>query len=397
MRRPGRARHRDAGRRRRAQRTRSRRCTDRPTLLAVAAERAVSRALGGNCSMPLAAHAAWQGGALELAPPSAIRSDATRRCCARARPARSATKPPPSRSARASPTHCARTVPRTYLGPPPAADAARGRRRDARRRSCARVHRHAAGGAGRGCGRAASRRAASTPWRLPLIEIAGLRRRGPLRDAWAGLARAVGSWCSSAPTPSQHFFAARPAGAGWPAGVAGRGAGPGHGRRAARRGRRRRRSIVEPAADAAQFDSEALWQRLRERRLARRPRPDRARRRRPRLAGRAARARPVPTSMRVAAYQRARADARRDAGAHVLDAAAGAPRGHALALQQLRGDRPPRGASAGGAAGWAALARASPPIRASRRARATGRLRRGARGRAPALDAVVACIQSMRP
>ena len=36
------------------------------TLLAVAAERAVSRALGGNCSMPLAAHAAWQGGTLVL-------------------------------------------------------------------------------------------------------------------------------------------------------------------------------------------------------------------------------------------------------------------------------------------------------------------------------------------
>lgn len=33
----------------------------RPTWLAVAAERAVSRAMGGSCSMPLAAHASWQG------------------------------------------------------------------------------------------------------------------------------------------------------------------------------------------------------------------------------------------------------------------------------------------------------------------------------------------------
>ena len=33
----------------------------RPTWLAVAAERAVSRAMGGSCSMPLAAHARWQG------------------------------------------------------------------------------------------------------------------------------------------------------------------------------------------------------------------------------------------------------------------------------------------------------------------------------------------------
>jgi len=40
--------------------------THQPTLLAVAAERAVSRALGGNCSMPLAAHATWRGGALEV-------------------------------------------------------------------------------------------------------------------------------------------------------------------------------------------------------------------------------------------------------------------------------------------------------------------------------------------
>jgi hydroxymethylbilane synthase len=40
--------------------------THRPTWLAVQAERAVSRALGGSCSMPLAAHAVWQGGRLEL-------------------------------------------------------------------------------------------------------------------------------------------------------------------------------------------------------------------------------------------------------------------------------------------------------------------------------------------
>jgi hydroxymethylbilane synthase len=38
----------------------------RPTWLAVHAERAVSRALGGSCSMPLAAHAEWQGDSLQL-------------------------------------------------------------------------------------------------------------------------------------------------------------------------------------------------------------------------------------------------------------------------------------------------------------------------------------------
>ena len=38
----------------------------RPTLLAAHAERAVSRALGGSCSMPLAAHAVWSGGRLVI-------------------------------------------------------------------------------------------------------------------------------------------------------------------------------------------------------------------------------------------------------------------------------------------------------------------------------------------
>jgi hydroxymethylbilane synthase len=39
----------------------------RPTWLAVHAERAVSRGLGGSCSMPLAAHAQWLGDSLHLA------------------------------------------------------------------------------------------------------------------------------------------------------------------------------------------------------------------------------------------------------------------------------------------------------------------------------------------
>jgi len=37
-----------------------------PTALAVQAERAVSRSLGGSCSMPLAAHARWDGDSLWL-------------------------------------------------------------------------------------------------------------------------------------------------------------------------------------------------------------------------------------------------------------------------------------------------------------------------------------------
>lgn len=42
------------------------RLTHAPTWLAVHAERAVSRALGGSCSMPLAAHAVWQGDQLVI-------------------------------------------------------------------------------------------------------------------------------------------------------------------------------------------------------------------------------------------------------------------------------------------------------------------------------------------
>ena len=40
--------------------------THRPTWLAVLAERAVSRTLGGSCSVPIAAHAVWRGSRLEL-------------------------------------------------------------------------------------------------------------------------------------------------------------------------------------------------------------------------------------------------------------------------------------------------------------------------------------------
>lgn len=39
---------------------------DHATWLAVSAERAVSRAMGGSCSMPLAAHAVWQGERLQI-------------------------------------------------------------------------------------------------------------------------------------------------------------------------------------------------------------------------------------------------------------------------------------------------------------------------------------------
>jgi hydroxymethylbilane synthase len=51
---------------------------DRPAWLAVHAERAVSRGLGGSCSMPLAAHATWQGETLHLAAALGHAEDPTR-------------------------------------------------------------------------------------------------------------------------------------------------------------------------------------------------------------------------------------------------------------------------------------------------------------------------------
>ena len=47
-----------------------------PTWLAVAAERAVSRAMGGSCAMPLAAHAFWQGAGGHVGQSASLRLDA---------------------------------------------------------------------------------------------------------------------------------------------------------------------------------------------------------------------------------------------------------------------------------------------------------------------------------
>jgi len=96
---------------------------------------------------------------------------------------------------------------------------------------------------------------------LPLIEIAPPADTAPLRAAWAALptCRLVVFVSANAVL---HFFAARPAGSAWPEGVE---AGvPGGGTAEALRDAGvPAAAIVAPAADAAQFDSEALWDRLR--------------------------------------------------------------------------------------------------------------------------------------
>jgi uroporphyrinogen-III synthase len=95
---------------------------------------------------------------------------------------------------------------------------------------------------------------------LPLIEIVPAVDTAPIAAAWRTLAaRRLVVFVSA--NAVLQFFAARPAGAPWPASVLA--AAPGPGTAAALREQGvDPAGIVEPAADSAQLDSEALWQRL---------------------------------------------------------------------------------------------------------------------------------------
>ncbi|MES1163596.1 MAG: uroporphyrinogen-III synthase, partial [Rhizobacter sp.] len=96
---------------------------------------------------------------------------------------------------------------------------------------------------------------------LPLIAIAPVPDAAPLRAAWQTLAqRRLVVFVS--PNAAEHFFAARPAGVTWPAGTWAASPGPGTTRALVAAGVPAAQ-LIEPAADAAQFDSEALWQQLR--------------------------------------------------------------------------------------------------------------------------------------
>ena len=93
---------------------------------------------------------------------------------------------------------------------------------------------------------------------LPLIDIAGLDDPAPVQAAWrslAGLALVVFVSANAV----EQFFSARPDGALWPTGLAAGSTGPGT------TAALRAASVAQveaPAADAPQFDSEALWSRL---------------------------------------------------------------------------------------------------------------------------------------
>ena len=95
---------------------------------------------------------------------------------------------------------------------------------------------------------------------LPLLGIAPAVDPGPVDAAWKALAEQSLLMFVS-PNAARQFFARRPPGAAWPASVQAASPGPGTSDVLRSLGVPPQ-ALVEPAADAAQFDSEALWQRL---------------------------------------------------------------------------------------------------------------------------------------
>ncbi|MEP6874288.1 MAG: uroporphyrinogen-III synthase [Burkholderiales bacterium] len=95
---------------------------------------------------------------------------------------------------------------------------------------------------------------------LPLIGIEAVADAHELIEAWHALAQQrLVTFVS--PNAAHHFFAQRPADATWPTGVLAGSPGPGTTRALLGLGVPAS-LIVEPAADAAQFDSESLWAQL---------------------------------------------------------------------------------------------------------------------------------------
>ncbi len=92
---------------------------------------------------------------------------------------------------------------------------------------------------------------------LPLIEIAPAADSAALAQAWQTLpSQALVVFVS--PNAALHFFDGRE-GSSWPVGVPAASPGPGTTRVLRRLGVSQ---VIEPPADAPQFDSEALWQQL---------------------------------------------------------------------------------------------------------------------------------------
>ncbi|KPF55965.1 uroporphyrinogen-III synthase [beta proteobacterium AAP51] len=92
---------------------------------------------------------------------------------------------------------------------------------------------------------------------LPLIDITGPEDPVPLQAAWAGLGGLALVMFVSA-NAVQHFFAHAPAGSAWPTGLRAACTGPGTAS-ALRTAGVPASGVVQPAEEAASFDSEALW------------------------------------------------------------------------------------------------------------------------------------------
>ena len=224
---------------------------DRATWLAVNAERAVSRALGGSCSMPLAAHAQWQGDDLcldaALGHPQQTERALLRAAARGFRPERCAGA---WRWASRRPACCASAARPSTCKPP-----ADRRRRSAMRVLVTRPAAQAQAWVTRLRERGIDAHA------LPLIEIVDAQDLAPLRsrvgNAVRTLARVLREPERRASDSSRSGrrvrLGLRPRGRLRPA--------PAPRKRCAALGVPPA-TIVEPAADAAQFDSEALWSRL---------------------------------------------------------------------------------------------------------------------------------------
>ncbi len=95
---------------------------------------------------------------------------------------------------------------------------------------------------------------------LPLIDIQPAPESVAVVLAWSRIAQ-LRLVVFVSPNAVEHFFAAKPVGLPWPNDLQVASTGPGTTRALLAQGVAAQH-IAEPAADAVQFDSEALWQRL---------------------------------------------------------------------------------------------------------------------------------------
>ncbi|MBS0446687.1 MAG: uroporphyrinogen-III synthase [Proteobacteria bacterium] len=224
---------------------------------------------------------------------------------------------------------------------------------------------------------------------LPLIDIAEPADPLAVRTAWLDIA-ACRLAVFVSPNAVQRFFAARPAGSAWPAALRAGGPGPGTADALVAAGVPRG-LVVAPSPDARHFDSEALWQGLRAddwhgaRVLIVRGDGGRAWLG-DTLAAHGAEVRYLSAYRRITPALDAAATA-------LLDAAVAEPARHVWlfgsseAAERLRALRP-------AAVGMATRAIAThPQIAARLQALGFGDVHETG----PAFDAVVACIQSLRP